>query len=807
MNAFDPQGCGCAICAAKAGQISNRPALPAIRYRIGTYGSFMQAMRASAAEKDELKSWTARSPRDFGMQFLDMWAYLGDILTFYQERIANEAYLRTATQRESLMRLAAAIDYRLGPGAAAIVYLAFTLDKGRTLTIPIGLKTQSVPGQNEKPQKFETVEEIQADARWNSVRVFPQPQPVVPFAANKTGGTLVNEPARPKPLAAGARVIIFDDKNAEIKEISTVRKTDAGTKITWTTPIKGSFTNPEARLYGRQFRLFGSQAPETFMAPVADDTAPGGIRWSTQSTSFRIALTAQTFLLETLVEDIKPGAKILFIHMDPLTSKNFAYKGTVDWTIQSSVSRGPLQATVTRIKPEFGPGFPPRDLGGRVPSVDLRNVTIYELTGAPIQLATSEYPDTIAGNGVYIPVSSLAEYPLKRSVIIDDGQGAPHIATVDTAAVTGDHLEIRFTPELPRPFAADVTMMFGNVAKATHGETVKNEVLGNGDASARLQKFQLKKSPVTFVSQPGAPNGVVDTLQVRVDGVLWTEVGALLGAAPDAPVYTTSVGDDGKVTVQFGGEPGSRLPSGRGNVIAQYRQGLGPDGNVRTGSITTLLDRPVGLKSVANPASASGGSAPEPLEMARANAPNTVRTFGRIVSLTDFEDAARELAIVAKAKSALSWTGQEQEVSVAVAGEGGQILSNTLLRDVLADLNSRRDVNRRLTIRPHENVAVGMSGRVQVDPAYLLESALAGMNSALLDLFMFDNRNLAEPAFISDVFRVLQEVAGVIAVDLDEFRYRDLQGNDKADVLTAQWFQILTLDAADIGLRMQFETL
>jgi hypothetical protein len=733
------------------------------------------------------------------MQFLDMWAYLGDILTFYQERIANEAYLRTVTQRESLMRLAAAIDYRLGPGAAAIVYLAFTLDKGRALTIPIGLKTQSVPGQNEKPQKFETVEEIQADARWNGVRAFPQPQPVVPFAANRTGGTLVNEPARPKPLAAGAKVIVYDDKNAEIKEIATVRKTDAGTKITWTAPIMAVLTNPQARLYGRQFRLFGNQAPATFMTPVADATVPGGIRWNIKSTDFQTSIKTRTFTLELLVEDIKPGAEMLVAHAH--SSPKFVCKGTVLSAIPIQASIGSIQATVTQIQLDVTDAIPPISL------VDLRNVTIYELTGAPIQLATSEYPDEITGNCIYIPVTSLAEYPVKRSVILDDGQGAPHIATVDTSAVTGDHLEIRFTPELPRPFAADATMMFGNVAKATHGETVKNEVLGNGDASARLQKFQLKKSPVTFVSQPGAPNGVVDTLQVRVDGVLWTEVGALLGAAPDAHVYTTSVGDDGKVTVQFGGEPGSRLPSGRGNVIAQYRQGLGPDGNVRAGSITTLLDRPVGLKSMVNPASASGGSAPEPLEMARANAPNTVRTFGRIVSLTDFEDAARELAIVAKAKSALSWTGQEQEVSVAVAGEGGQVLSNTLLRDVLADLNSRRDINRRLTVRSHENVAVSVSGRVQVDPAYLLESALAGVNSALLDLFMFDNRDLAEPAFISDVFRVLQAVAGVVAVDLDVFRYRDLQGNDKADVLTAQWFQILTLDAADIGLRMQFETL
>jgi hypothetical protein len=59
----------------------------------------------------------------------------------------------------------------------------------------------------------------------------------------------------------------------------------------------------------------------------------------------------------------------------------------------------------------------------------------------------------------------------------------------------------------------------------------------------------------------------------------------------------------------------------------------------------------VGLKSVTNPAGAAGGADPESLDQARTNAPNTVRTFGRIVSLRDFEDAAREFAGVAKAHS------------------------------------------------------------------------------------------------------------------------------------------------------------
>jgi hypothetical protein len=802
MSAFDHDGCGCCSVPATTARIDNRPALSAIKYRIATYHSFLQAMIVSAASKPALTGWTSRSPRDFGIQFLDMWAYLGDILTFYQERIANEAYLRTATQRDSVLRLAAAIDYRLGPGAAATAYLAFTVDKGKALTIPIGLKTQSVPGQNEKPQKFETVESIPVKAAWNRVRAFPQPQTVVPFAPGRTGGTLVNEPLRLKPLAPGTKVVLFTALLAEKKEIGALRRTDAGTRLEWTAPVKANLSNPEARPYGRQFRLFGSQAPTQFMMPVADATAPGGMRWTLQSPSFSLSLQPATFSLESVVEDVKPGSEMLLVHTH--ASQPFVRKGTVVSAAPSPVSRGSIQTTVTRVQLQLTTAAPNIN-------VDLRDVTLLELTGPAIQLATSEYSSAISGNHVYVPVSLLPEYPAKRRIILDDGQPGPHVATVDSASVpdTSGHLVIAFTPPLPpdRTFSADTCVLLGNVARATHGETVKNEVLGNGDAATRLQKFAIKKYPVTFVSQPGAPNGVADTLQIRVEGVLWKEVPTLLGAAADARVYTTSVADDGRMTVQFGGEPGSRLPSGRNNVVAEYRQGLGPAGNVRAAAITTLLDRPTGLKAVLNPEPSSGGAAPEPLEMARANAPNTVRTFGRIVSLTDFEDAARELSTVAKAKSALSWTGQEQEVSLAVAGEGGELLSTGVLRDVLADLNSRRDVNRRLTVRGHQKVNVFLSGRVQVDPAYLLDAVKGAIEIALLDLFAFDNRNLAEPAFISDVFRVAQAVEGVIAIDLDEFRYRAVTGSDLADVLTARWFEILALDPADIDLHLQFDTL
>ena len=59
---------------------------------------------------------------------LDAAATVLDVLTFYQERIANEGFLRTATERRSVLELARAIGYELGPGVAASTWLAFTLE-------------------------------------------------------------------------------------------------------------------------------------------------------------------------------------------------------------------------------------------------------------------------------------------------------------------------------------------------------------------------------------------------------------------------------------------------------------------------------------------------------------------------------------------------------------------------------------------------------------------------------------------------------------------------------------------------------
>ncbi|MCH6567542.1 MAG: hypothetical protein IH801_04145, partial [Nitrospinae bacterium] len=125
--------------------------------------------------------------------------------------------------------------------------------------------------------------------------------------------------------------------------------------------------------------------------------------------------------------------------------------------------------------------------------------------------------------------------------------------------------------------AVPVTV-YGNVVKATHGETVRDETLGSGDASVPNQSFTLKKGPLSYVSAPSAGNesGVASPLEVRVEGVLWEEVRSLFLSQGEAQIYIVRHDDEGNASVAFGdGVRGSRLPAGVNNVTASYRHGAG----------------------------------------------------------------------------------------------------------------------------------------------------------------------------------------------------------------------------------------
>ena len=156
----------------------NRPGLPNLTYRAGTYATFREQMLERLAG---LKALTTRQPADASIALIDAWAVLADVLTFYQERIANEGYLRTATERRSVLELARLIGYTPRPGVAASVFLAFTVNDAFDGTIPAGTRAQSIPGTGETAQYFETSVDARARDVWNALEPrLTRPQVISP---------------------------------------------------------------------------------------------------------------------------------------------------------------------------------------------------------------------------------------------------------------------------------------------------------------------------------------------------------------------------------------------------------------------------------------------------------------------------------------------------------------------------------------------------------------------------------------------------------------------------------------------------
>ncbi len=147
--------------------------------RIGRHADFLASMQARLSTH-RFEDGTApllrlrtRELDDLTISLLDAFAAAGDVLTFYNERVANEGYLPTATEYRSVGALAGLVGYRPQPGVAASVFLAFGIDPNIAgpMRIDKGLGVKTVPGQDELPQVFETSDPLEARAAWNRLRL------------------------------------------------------------------------------------------------------------------------------------------------------------------------------------------------------------------------------------------------------------------------------------------------------------------------------------------------------------------------------------------------------------------------------------------------------------------------------------------------------------------------------------------------------------------------------------------------------------------------------------------------------------
>lgn len=795
------QNCGCCqgLAAQSTQTVENRPGLPAIAYRIGTHAQILSKMLAqlSSSRKPELNGLRTREKDDFSIGLMDAWATVADVLAFYQERIANESFLGTATERRSILELGRLMGYELRPGVSASTLLAFTLEQTpgspRKVVIDAGAKVQSVPEANEIPQTFETTEPIEARVEWNAIRprishrLLPKLHSVQVYLV----GTGSN-------LKLGDAILIVDEPDSAatlpsswaIRNVSAIELDYSAdrTRVEWIDPLPKNFDHPTIFALRQKCNLFGYNAPHP--RNLAKDTLanyeitdhPPKKDWPFSLSGSTIdldipypAITTNSWLIIS-----QPGSKEIFRVSD------LADIARADFTLSGKLTRLTLSANIQSLS-----------------SSQYRSTTVLAQS-EPMAIAESPLSDPITGKFI-----DLAERPFglsKGQTVVVFGESVDSGSNVCEAVTLAGvfHQAIEVQPDLQHRYRRHSVIINANIVRATHGETVL-EVLGSGDSGLAFQQFRLRQTPLTFVSASNA-TGAESTLQLFVDDIQWHETEAFYGHGPADRVYIVRSEDDGSTIVRFGdGVTGSRVPSGNENVRAIYRKGLGRSGNLQAEQLSILMTRPLGAKSVINPIPASGGDDSESLAMARQNAPMTVLTLDRLVSLQDYEVFSRSFAGIGKSLATLGNGGGQPQIIVTVAGPEGTPIDpkSEVFSHLVAALVKLGDPTVSVRVQAFQAVPFWIVGSFRVEDGWVAEKVKSAVDAALQDHFAFDARQFGQSVTSSEVIATIHQVPGVKMVDINALVRADgfvtTTGRLRAALDSVEGVELLMLDATRLN--------
>jgi predicted phage baseplate assembly protein len=209
------------------------------------------------------------------------------------------------------------------------------------------------------------------------------------------------------------------------------------------------------------------------------------------------------------------------------------------------------------------------------------------------------------------------------------------------------------------------------------------------------------------------------------------------------------------------------------NIRAVYRKGIGTPGMVAAGQLSQPLDRPQGLKSATNPDAAAGGADPDTADAARVSAPLHVLTLDRVVSLEDYLNYARAFPGIAKALTTWTWFGNTRGMFLTVAGTNGATFEagDETIVNLAKAVAGAGNPFVPLTIDSYVPVLFEVAATVRIDTTdYDPAEVLGRVWQALAAAFSFSAREMGQGAVQSEVVAVIQQTAGVVAVQLTAFQ-------------------------------------
>ena len=568
--------------------IFNRPALGRIGYRIGDYAGFRKHLLAQLDQARELAAWTHRGADDPGIALLECSAIAGEILAFYQQLYANEAFLRTANWRESVARLVALTGYRLAPGVAGAAVFALAVDGDAAVSVPAGFAFKAELEDAESPAIFESVAEVTAYPWLSQFRLYRPRLGPVNIAEGDTvlelqavGGEIGLAERQGVTLNPGDRLMLVPDTSPWDRGGGSFSGAQARHEILVVKAVETVLDRIVIRLEGklglsrgatvhaykidRSFRHFGHTAPARigtlneatgimnftatpFLRYVNEDPSPG-LYGDPINFSY---LEREEMPLDGEPDDLSVGGKLIItadLLIDGLRTRtpmavvreiHSVHKDTLTW---GGLSGG---STVVRLTT---PVVNNASITGE--RIDIRRAQFHEVVSPRLTLrARSHWQNGGFGLdaelmffGTHAQAVALAD----RELLLEDEAGVLQSVFVDSTREAFDlsgrnetdlwlwTVRLNQPPRFLREAFSETDnriTVYGNLVHTDQGETQAEAILGNGDAREAFQTFALPKAPLTYLMRSERTPPQVPELEIYVDGMLWQRAETFFDSGP-----------------------------------------------------------------------------------------------------------------------------------------------------------------------------------------------------------------------------------------------------------------------------------
>ncbi len=734
---------------------------PEINYLAKDYDSFRQLIFDRLAVI--MPGWQERHVPDVGVALVELLAYAGDQLSYFQDAVATEAYLATARQRISVRRHARLVDYAMHEGCNARAWVCVDLQ-------PAGATFPLVPADTEFLSGLDDVPALAGKPAlaWSDLNGLPA-------GAYEVFEALVPDPKAPIMLRAVHNEIPFytwGDRQCCLPAGAT----RAVLRDAWAAPA----ASPAA---GTATHVGAPAAPERQLALAPGDVlvfeevkgpATGNPADADPTRRWAVCLTRVTPTVDALIPtaDGRP-TPLVAVEWAPADALPFPFCLSARLPAPDCRIIGDISvAHGNVVLVDHGRMLRPCEDLGVVGKLGETGCCACE--GSVIEMTTLP--------GIFRPV--LQQSPLTFADPLQPGRPASLMLAQDPRQAA-PAIVLRAIPPAP-----DGTVPLFQAADLEDDTALCRALRARAEAATQLLYSRLSPDTQAALQQwdgAGAPpDPLLAALAADLAALIevWLPLRDLLESGPEDERFVVEIDDDGAAHLRFGDGACGRQPAAGMDFLACYRVGNGRAGNVGAERITKLAFRASTVEgmtfSVRNPLAARGGTDPEPVAEVKLFAPGAFKkVIERAVTAADYATIAERSPRLQQADAALRWTGSWYEAQVAVDPLGSEAPDDGLLRHVQACLCHFRRLGHDLVVDPAIYVPLRVALDVCVLPQYLrghVEAALLDVFSnrvlpdGRLGFFHPDNLTFGEGISLSRIVAAAQAVPGVQCVTVTTFQ-------------------------------------